>query len=92
MFITGRMAFDLARIHPLVSYSFSNPLLVNFSVRAFSVTARTTWSGAPSGTVAWISRITVTVDHLSPSMCATTSCVMRLASQPGRAESGVTVP
>lgn len=30
-------------------YSFSNPWAVNFSVRAFSVTMRTTFSGAPSG-------------------------------------------
>src|SRR5437016_5259743 len=30
-------------------YSFSNPWLVNLSVRLFSVTVRTTWSGAPEG-------------------------------------------
>ena len=31
------------------AYSSSNPNCLNFSVRAFSVTVRTTWSGAPSG-------------------------------------------
>jgi hypothetical protein len=31
------------------SYSVSKPWLVNLSVRLFSVTVRTTWSGAPDG-------------------------------------------
>ena len=30
-------------------YSFSKPWLVNFRVRLFSVTVRTTWSDAPEG-------------------------------------------
>lgn len=41
-------------------YSFSKPWLVNFSVRLFSVTVRTSWSEAPCGRVASISMVTVT--------------------------------
>ena len=33
-------------------YSFSNPWVENFSVRLFSVTVRTIWSEAPSGSLA----------------------------------------
>jgi hypothetical protein len=46
--------------HAGSSHSVSNPWLVNLSVRLFSVTMRTTFSGAPSGTVASISSVTVT--------------------------------
>src|SRR6266498_4389650 len=42
------------------NYSFSNPWLLNFSVRPFSVTVRTTCSDAPSGILASISSVTVT--------------------------------
>ena len=41
-------------------YSVSKPWLVNLSVRLFSVTVRTTWSGAPDGMSAVISSVTVT--------------------------------
>jgi hypothetical protein len=51
------------------SYSFSNPRLVNFSVRLFSVTVRTTWSGAPDGISAWISSVTVTFAPTRPERC-----------------------
>jgi hypothetical protein len=47
-------------------YSVSKPLLVNFSVRLFSVTVRTTLSGAPSGISASISRVTRTDDPTRP--------------------------
>ena len=43
-----------------VLYSSSNPLTSNFSVRLFSVTVRTTCSGAPSGMFASISSVTLT--------------------------------
>src|SRR6267154_2618982 len=44
-------------------YSVSKPLLLpNFSVRLFSVTVRTTLSGAPVGICASISRVTRTDD------------------------------
>lgn len=40
------------------AYSRSNPWLENLSVRVFSVTVRTMFSGTPSGTVASISSVT----------------------------------
>src|SRR4029453_17354262 len=43
-----RLHFDLALVGPHC-YSRSKPCDWNFSVRQFSVTARTTWSEAPSG-------------------------------------------
>lgn len=43
-----------------LSHSVSNPCEVNFRVRAFSVTVRITFSEAPSGISAWISRVTWT--------------------------------
>ena len=45
---------------PSRCYSVSKPWLVNLSVRLFSVTVRTTWSGAPDGMSAVISSVTVT--------------------------------
>lgn len=53
-------------------YSFSKPWLVNFSVRLFSVTVRTTFSGAPEGISASISSVTFTVEPIRPARCATT--------------------
>jgi hypothetical protein len=47
-------------------HSVSKPLLENFRVRLFSVTVRTTWSGAPSGISASISNVTRTDDPTSP--------------------------
>ena len=47
-------------------YSFSNPWFLNFRVRLFSVTVRTTVSGAPSGIFASISSVTVTFAPTSP--------------------------
>ena len=41
-------------------YDSSNPWLWNFSVRLFSLTVRTTFSGTPSGTFAAMSKLTVT--------------------------------
>ena len=41
-------------------HSFSKPWLVKRRVFAFSVTVRTTWSGAPDGICAWTSSVTVT--------------------------------
>lgn len=41
-------------------HSLSKPWLVNFRVLLFSVTARTTWSDAPSGISASISSVTMT--------------------------------
>lgn len=49
-----------------INYSFSNPWLVNFKVRLFSVTVRTTLSGAPSGILASISMVTVTLAPTRP--------------------------
>ena len=66
------------------AYSLSNPWLVNFSVRLFSVTVRTTWSGAPAGISASISSVTVTFAPTRPARCAMTSSAMRLASRPTR--------
>ena len=45
-------------------YSSSNPLTPNVTVLLFSVTMRTTCSGAPSGMVASIS--SVTFDSIGP--------------------------
>ena len=73
-------------------YSLSNPWLVNLSVRLFSVTVRTTWSGTPAGTSASISSVTRTDDPMSPTRCVMTSSVILLASRPARAGSSVTVP
>ena len=42
------------------NHSSSNPCDVNFSVRLFSVTGRTAFSGAPPGILASISSVTVT--------------------------------
>src|SRR5947208_3713983 len=47
-------------------YSSSKPWLVNLSVRLFSVTTRTTCSGAPEGISASISRVTRTFDPTRP--------------------------
>ncbi len=47
-------------------YSSSNPLTSNFSVRLFSVTVRTTCSGAPSGMSASISSVTLTLEPIRP--------------------------
>ena len=63
-------------------YSFSNPWLVNLSVRLFSVTVRTTLSGAPSGTSASISRVTVTRAPMRPERWEMTSSAIWLASRP----------
>jgi hypothetical protein len=48
------------KLRRLVRHSFSKPAVVNFSVRAFSVTARTTFSEAPDGISASISRVAFT--------------------------------
>src|SRR4051794_5361481 len=47
-------------------YSLSKPWVVNFSVRLFSVTVRTTLSGVPFGISASNSRVTVTVEPIRP--------------------------
>jgi hypothetical protein len=70
-------------------YSVSKPLLVNFSVRLFSVTVRTTLSGAPSGISASISRVTRTDEPTRPTRRVTTSSAIQPASRPTRAESNV---
>jgi|WetSurMetagenome_2_1015567.scaffolds.fasta_scaffold75222_2 hypothetical protein len=62
-------------------YSFSNPRLVNFRVRLFSVTVRTTCSGAPEGISATISRVTSTFDPTDPAKCATASSAILPASR-----------
>jgi len=49
-----------------LNYSFSNSWLVNFNVRLFSVTVRTTWSGAPEGISASTSSVTVTFAPTRP--------------------------
>jgi len=77
---------------PFGRYSSSNPWDANLSAAAFSVTVRTTFSGAPSGIRASISRVTVTSAPGSPARCATTSSATRLASRPARVESSTTVP
>ena len=68
------------------------PWLVNFRVRLFSVTVRTTLSGAPAGISASISSVTRTEEPMSPTRCVMTSSVILLASRPARAGSSVTVP
>ena len=73
-------------------HSSSNPWLVNLSVRAFSVTVRTTLSGTPEGTSASISSVTVTFAPTRPARWAMTSSAMRPASAPGRTGFRVTVP
>ena len=75
-----------------ITYSLSNPWLVNLSVRLFSVTVRTTLSGTPAGISASISSVTRTEDPMSPTRCVMTSSVILLASRPARAGSSVTVP
>lgn len=53
--------------HPF-PYSVSKPLLLaNFRVRLFSVTVRTTLSGAPPGISASISKVTRTDEPTKPS-------------------------
>jgi hypothetical protein len=74
------------------AYSFSNPCCVNFRVRLFSVTVRTTLSGAPDGISASTSSVTVTVEPTRPTKCAMTSSAIRLESRPTRVASSVTVP
>src|SRR2546422_5610756 len=77
---------------PAAHYSFSNPWLVNLSVRLFSVTVRTTCSGAPEGISASTSSVTLTFAPTRPDRCAITSSATRLASRPTRVGSRVTVP
>ena len=74
------------------AYSFSKPWLVNFRVRLFSVTVRTTWSEAPEGISASTSSVTVTFAPTRPVRWAMTSSATRPASRPTRAASSVTVP
>jgi len=73
-------------------YSLSNPWLVNFKVRLFSVTARTTFSGAPSGISASISNVTRTDEPTSPTKCEIISSAILLASRPARSGVKETVP
>ena len=74
-------------------YSVSKPLFgANFRVRLFSVTVRTTLSGAPAGTEASISNVTRTDDPTKPARCVMTSSAMRPASRPTRVGSRSTVP
>ncbi len=62
----------------------SNPWLVNLSVRLFSVTVRTTLSGAPSGISASTSSVILTLAPTRPARCAITSSAIWLASRPTR--------
>ena len=73
-------------------HSFSNTMLSNFNTRLFSVTVRTTWSGAPSGISASTSRVMVTFAPTRPDKWAMTSSAMRLAPRPTRAVPRTTVP
>jgi len=50
-------------------YSFSNPWLLNFRDRQFSVTILTVCSGTPSGTSARISSVTSRLAPMSPARC-----------------------
>ncbi len=76
----------------LTPYSFSNRWLVNFRVRLFSVTVRTTRSAAPDGISASISTVTVIFTPTRPTRCAIISSAIRLASRPRRVASRVTAP
>jgi len=44
-----RLGFGVRESEVVAAYSSSKPWLMNFSVRVFSVTVRTTRSGVPSG-------------------------------------------
>src|SRR4030095_1247969 len=74
------------------NYSLSNPWLVNLSVRLFSVTVRTTFSGTPPGISASISSVTRTDDPTHPTRCVMTSSAIRLPPRPGGPGWSVTVP
>ena len=56
-------------MHCTDSYASSNPWLSNFNVRQFSVTVRTTFSGAPDGMSASISRVIFTFASSKPARC-----------------------
>jgi len=56
------------------AHSSSNPKGSKPSARAFSETVRTTSSGTPSGTSAWISILTSTLEPVSFVRCCTISC------------------
>jgi hypothetical protein len=84
------MCFDTeSRSEKELDYSFSKPWDVNFSVRRFSVTIRTTVSGVPVGMVAAISNVTFTDE---PIKWAITSSAIRVVSRPTLAGSRVTLP
>jgi len=67
----GRAVAQIVRVAFI--YSLSNPELSNFNVRQFSVTVRTTLSGAPEGISASISSVTVTLAPRRPLKCWTTA-------------------
>ena len=68
-------AVDQSSVAP-GAYSFSNPCDENLSTRPFSVTVRTTWSGAPAEISASTSSVTVTWAPTSPQRWAMTSSAM----------------
>ena len=70
----------------------SNPWLANLRVRLFSVTVLTTFSGAPSGISASISRVTMTSAPTRPERLEITSSAIWPASRPTRVASSVTAP
>ena len=65
----------------------SNPELSNFRVRQFSVTVRTTLSGAPEGISASISMVMFTLASSKPARCATTELAIVSTSRDSRAAS-----
>ena len=73
-------------------YSSSKPWDVNLRVRPFSVTVRTTWSGAPSGMCAAMSSVTSTCAPRRATRCCTISSAMRPASRARRSGSSFTEP
>jgi|GEM_PF-3530274 len=77
---------------PSLIYPPSKPCVENFNVRLFSVTVRTTISGAPSGLSASTSSVTRTFAPTRPERWESTSSAMRLASCPTRVESNSTLP
>ncbi len=66
--VAQQMPFSWLRLDGR-AYSSSNPNWSNLRVAAFSLIVRTTWSGMPSGTVAWISKVISTSDPTRALRC-----------------------
>src|SRR6266404_3626370 len=83
---------DLESNRTEVRYDSSNPWELNLRVRQFSVTVRTTLSGAPSGISASISTVTLTLAPTKLAMCWTTASAIVPASRAIRVGSSATDP